>query len=309
MKIITTIVWLLLVSIPLAAEPIVVKSFEVPWGSSGSMCLHSNGLLAVGGESVTVWDSSTGLRKLQLQLRARVLFSPDGQDLLAYQGSRGEIYRISDGKLKCRLQVKPSENIGVAAWADGVLVSADTREQTGVKLWDPGSGKAKGSFEVGSGANDLAVSPDGRYLFAGEQYGRLLISEVSSRRLLAQIKHLMPDPEDRVQVRTTALAVSPDGKAVVAGGDITGQLVIYRAPLWKPSPRLSRTDLIYRAGFVAEGRQLAMLYGGTVEVVDVHRFKQVYERPGDFTDMAIAPTGDRMALVDSKGTLTVLSFK
>jgi WD40 repeat protein/predicted Ser/Thr protein kinase len=84
-----------------------------------------------------------------------------------------------------------------------------------IKLWDLASDRMEAAFGT-EGSNVPAISPDGRLLAAPAFGGRTLVWEIESRRQTAALERLV-NP-------TISVAFSPDGKRLVTGSAVGGDL-------------------------------------------------------------------------------------
>jgi WD40 repeat protein len=123
---------------------------------------------------------------------------------------------------------KVSHTLAAAAAVRALALTADGKtlasagDDAVVQLWDVATGKAGRKLE---GSTDwlltLAFSPDGKTLAAGGFDGKLRLWEVGSGKKLLEVEAQPPAPPNTPPPPANvlaALAFSPDGKTVAAGG-------------------------------------------------------------------------------------------
>ena len=191
-------------------------------------------------------DTSAEVRRLAVTQAASVAFSPDGRRLVT--GSSDRVASIWDLATGRELRVvraaagNPADGLDfpVAFSPNGTrLVTADP-----VTLWDTATGEKLRKFPVQrfGGNHAAAVSPDGRLVAAGwdEADGRgasVRLYEADGGKVVATLRGL-PDGS------ASALAFSPDGKTLAAGG--MGARVV----LWEVA---SGAEVVAPAGHVGWG--------------------------------------------------------
>jgi len=164
-----------------------------------------------GGARATVWA---------------VLFFPDGERIITGE-DYGRItgWNVADGTKIRSFRAPSGESGGVLALSpDGQLLLSGNIEGE-VRLWDPRSGEELRRFRRPPGRVDAAVFlPQGRYVLtagqdgSGSGKGRAAIRlwDVRTGRLI--VRFTDPLAGEKVDESSfTSLAVSPDGRRVVAG--------------------------------------------------------------------------------------------
>jgi len=239
-----------------------------------------------------VWDAGSG--KLRLSLRGHtgfvesVAWSPDSARLVT-GGTEGtaKVWDIEAGGrevLSLSAQEMSGGIRGVAFSPDGTQVMAGGGRA--VKIWDVGpNGDAEwGRLPAFGGEADFM--PGGRCVVASSSKGALTIWDVQTRRNLRTIT--LPTIGE-----VTSLDVSPDGRAIAAGGakrgaDFGGDL----AGVWDPATGEERFLVPHRldvndVAFSADGKYLVTAaWDGTARVID--RSGDVIRFLGGYADAGMA---------------------
>jgi WD40 repeat protein len=212
-------------------------------------------LLATGDTDRTVllWDPQTGA--LQRTIRgvrgqvARVAFSPGG-DVLASLAM-------------------PDQSIAVVG-ASGVTWHGISSQAWQVKLWEPATGKERGSVEwSGNGVAPVAVavSPEGRWAAVGTGgiLGRIFPNDPTfpHRLVLWDVAAKKQYPLDLGPLAvapngaTTALAFDPDG-GTLASGSAGGRVALWGVDGRKPGLAWqAHTGEVLHVAFAPDGKTLA----------------------------------------------------
>jgi WD40 repeat protein len=115
-------------------------------GHSESVCsvcfLPDSSSVATAGwdENVCVWDTATSRRLRALPLG---LLSPDGKTLASpAKGDRIEMWDVAEGKIRCRLDLKP-DPVGTLTWTPDGKTLATSEFDESIRLWDVETGKER----------------------------------------------------------------------------------------------------------------------------------------------------------------------
>ncbi len=154
-----------------------------------------------------------------------VAISPDGKSLAV--GLRDGVVCIADiasGKVAKTLGKHASFVRAIAFSPDGKWVASGTGgfDETEIFLWDVGAGKlARQLAKGGKMVDSLVFSPDGRMLYVGaESVRRFSIPDGAESPALTHHESI------------NAVAVSPDGKLIAAGGGFSS-LGVNDVSVWK----------------------------------------------------------------------------
>lgn len=246
---------------------------------------------------------------------ASITFSPDGKTLAATGTVHDAgtvtgnitLWDVSTAKLKGKMSV-PGTGVTRAVYSpDGKTIASEHGEE-GVRLWSAGSGALLWAADrpaplppdtVGvslpfsgapHGANILAFSPDGKLLarakndsvqfweVATGKLARTLVAEERTVELVA----LRLDGEERAWLgaegHVTAVAFSPDGRALATGGALEGTLKLWDIKtgelLWE-SKDTHRATII---SFSSDGKTLASNFENSVRLWEVASLRLRAER-------------------------------
>jgi dipeptidyl aminopeptidase/acylaminoacyl peptidase len=235
--------------------------------------------LITGGDdkAIRIWDLETGkvTRRLVAGLTDAVSISPDGKTLataarpVGNQAGGIHTWDLATGK--------PLKSFGPERiWMIDLPFTPDSKQLASggqgftASLWEVSTGKEVRRFEhprpPGGGPFDrrprkldlvlaLAIAPNGKTLATGDNEGIIRLWELSSGKLLLQIK--TPNAGKFGVFAICSLAFSPDGRTLAsAGGDRT--IYLWEALTGKERRRLEgRTDTVWSLAFGPGGRLLA----------------------------------------------------
>jgi WD40 repeat protein len=169
-------------------------------------------LASVGDGSVRLWDVATGKLRQHLPIEARLwyqlAFSPDGLSL-ALRGTQAALV-LCDTKEggKSRYWRDEEDSTALALAPDGRTIA--TGGQTGVRVWDPATGKVTQRLENPlPRICALAFSPDGKTLVASGYAGGVRLWHTATG------KEWLSFPESG---SSQHLAFSPDGRFLGSAG-------------------------------------------------------------------------------------------
>lgn len=196
--------------------------------------LSADGSTLVTGEStgaVRVWDVATGNERTSFRpgiighATNPVQVSADGKCLATHSGgsfsSAVAFWNATTGKLLSDL---PGHSAGITAVAyapDGTRIYTIGKDRT-LRSWDAVSGREL-SRNLTEPAISLAVSPDGKTLYAGgAESGSVRVLDAQTGRLVRQLPVF--------KKTTIGLFLTADGKLLIAGGtdDVTGESLSVR---------------------------------------------------------------------------------
>jgi WD40 repeat protein len=136
---------------------------------------------------------------------AGVVFTPDGQTLVACAGSSAQLWDVPTASLRGEPLCHESPLVGVAVRPDGRRVLTASEDGT-VRQWDPATGKPIGPALAAGALHATAVySPNGRWL-AATGIGRLWDADTGA------VRFDLPHP-----ARVLVVAFSPDSRQVLTG--------------------------------------------------------------------------------------------
>jgi WD40 repeat protein len=270
--------------------------------------------VALGGREVHLYEVTTGkaLGSLKVAHQPGALaFSPDGQVLAV--GDTWRDLELWDVTARKRLHTAHGHKAWIESVAyspDNKLIATGSRDQT-ARVWDAATGELRatlgpfpGAMSQGEGDRIKAVafSPDGKVLAAAGEDGFIRLWDAQA---LATGKVRELRPPTGLRRAPTFVALSPDGRTVLAGGGYPERVVIlWDADTGKELRRLEgHKDWVTTAVFAPDGKQIATASrDGTIRFWDAATAKEVahfgYYRPGspDVTGcLAYSPDGKRIA--------------
>lgn len=236
--------------------------------------------------TVRVWDVATGTERLSFAKHGRPVgaarFLPDGRvascswDLVpetriagivhVWDPATGAIEWTSRGGVKplVQLQVLPGgTHVAAASWDFCAFVWEVGREGEPRKLPIPDEG-------VYNRANDLAPSPDGRWLAVTSADRTARVFDVATGALAATIR----DHGSEVW----GVAFSPDGKVLATGG-ADGAVRLFDTSAWKPLVALrGHARAVASLVYLPDGRLVSAGADGAVRTWDTSPARHAEER-------------------------------
>ena len=209
---------------------------EIKGGSRGiaSVAFSSDGKLALIGDldgTAKLWQVSSGrgvhVFKEEDGLRS-VAFSPDGRFILTNAGLSAKLWSIENEQPIYTFDAPGHWVIYAAFTPDGRYVLTGSVQQK-IKLWEVASGREYHKYalketgiEIGHGAllmnppstkYSVALSPNGRYAMAGDEFNLIKLWEAES----GQDIHILRGHENGTAI--LSVAFSPDGQLALTGGE------------------------------------------------------------------------------------------
>ncbi len=121
-----------------------------------------------GGAAAQMWDVATGNRLFTMPGRRKVVFSPDGAQILVGPGSEEtNVYNASDGAL-LHTFTHNGKGFGDAYYSSDGERIALLHDDGDISLWNARTGELEKTLKAnGSTINCLEFSKDGRYIISG----------------------------------------------------------------------------------------------------------------------------------------------
>ena len=193
-------------------------TFRDDYFTNSSVAFSPDGrMFLLGGDTVTLWDSTTGLPlrgfKSTPYIPSRsVAFSLDGQRVLTTDGGNSVwMWDATSGKTTNVANLDSrSEEIRSTVFSPDRRHVLSGRADGSIRLWDASSGRQKKIFLSHSAAvTSLAFSPDGQRILSGGKDSAFILWDVASG------KRLRTFGGRSQEIRS--IAVSPDGAFLLSG--------------------------------------------------------------------------------------------
>jgi WD40 repeat protein len=214
---------------------------------------------------VKLWDPVKGQASRSFPWPAgpvhAVAFAPDGKRVAAGGAEGVKVWDLAAGK-DCPVPAGLSRVLCLAFAPDGRTVAAAGADGA-VTLWDPATGKVKGTLRGHTGEiGALCFPPDGRTLVTGSRDRTLRLWDLGSREARA----VSPAPQGS-WVRS--LACSRDGSVLALGLNHHQTLLKSNGPDWheEPVPLITERDVGGQVAFAEDGNLLVTAHrNGTLGV-------------------------------------------
>lgn len=251
-----------------------------------------------GDRSVKVWDAASGqlLRTLKGhgETVLALAFSPDGSTIVS--ASWDKTLKLWDANSGRELRTLA----GHTQYPTSVAFSPDSRSivsasyDGAVKLWDVASGRELRSL-AGHQADVWAVAfaPDGQTVASGGYDKRIKLWDVASGRSIRTLQG---------QNGVNAVAVSPDGRHIVAGGWYT--LRLWDAASGRGLGAIREPSRFKSIAFSPDGSSVVAEYGKTAKIWNLAAGKELLTVKGDGYDInavALSPDGRTVFSGSNKG--------
>ncbi|OWK47068.1 WD40 repeat domain-containing serine/threonine-protein kinase [Fimbriiglobus ruber] len=305
--------------------------YAVAYSPDGRALVTGCHSLPEGGRA-QVWEVATGKPvgppMIHSARVSAVAFSPDGKLVLtASHDCTAQLWDRQTGKRVGGPMIHPYPVSAAAFTPDGKAVvtgGGDVRkhgsELDAIRVWDILTGKPLvGPFTHVSMIWSLAIRPDGQALVASDAAGRVRFWSMGRWRPV--VEQSLSDPQ-------YAIAYSPDGKWLAAGGGShdkpRGRSQVLEAATGRPVGRpVEHTECVEAIAFAPDGRTYTTLTrGGTVRVWEAEtghpsgpQFVQpqispaLGDRPGGTTVMTFSPDGLHLLVSDMCGVCALWEWQ
>ncbi len=265
-SVVTSVLGLLLLTPPVAADSPDVAWIQAahPYAATAFVWSPDGTLVASGSSTTKIWNAVTGALVRELpSVGASLAFSPNGQFLATAYGTAISLWNIATGAL-IETMDEFNNAIVTLAWSpDGQLIAAGD-EWSKTKILSAVTYEVVREFNAYS--ESVAFSPNGQYLAGGGQNGFVRIWNVTTGQIVIALGW-------GAALTDIALAFSPDGQAIVAGGgSLTGgKLNWWRVSDWTLVHQVptAHTDSVTCVAFSPDGQTL--LTGGREATMKVWR--------------------------------------
>ena len=217
-----------------------------------TVAFSRDGVLASGGDDRTVrlWNVETGEPPRILSGHPAgvwvVKFSPDGNTLASGgEGGTAQLWDVTSGKPRASL-AGHTEGVFLAEFSPDASVLATGGYDGTARLWDVATGQSRGNLPVSAVAS-VAFTQDGDELATAGRTGTRLWDMTVGRS----------QPLSGTTAPVQAVAFSPDGRTLAAGGD-DRRVQLWDAVSWKQLPPLSgHTGGVLAVTFSPDGQMVA----------------------------------------------------
>ena len=285
-------------------------------------------ILSLSGDSLIVWDSTTGEEVIRLADGERISIAVAGDGNRVYVATYSSARILNTLTAEVVLEFDPSQLLRLFApiWSPvGNLIASQEPGAGSVNVWDASSGELLRSFEESStvmrpfNLSNVRWSPDGTRLAVLKADGALKVWRIEDGEEISAFQTHDPIPG----LFANGLAWSPDGSLLATYAN-DSLVKLWDTEQWRLVHALENEgDILINslspvdiAAFSPDGKRIAVGQGSSLRVWDAatgrqlvrwHPFPESTYRPhfGSITDVAFSPEGRYLASVGLDRTAKV----